>query len=479
MEREYTANENVSESMTETENKNASEGGRRERPERIRLSDYIRERGRITEEELAMMIRPLAADLAGLEKAGVTDLPVTSALLYKNDDGGLSLLPDICGQEGRQSGGGYVYALCEILYEGVSGRKPPSRMLRILFDEMQPLEECGVKADASFRKIMEKGLHLEAGDSYRDCTELEQELSSWLARRRQKKKERNYRRTGAALLLAVTALLVIQVSERGEEKLRSMLETWSGREDAIRFNWLERINEKAEHWTNGAQIGEPAVTMEYSCEEDWKKNGGDYYYNLSDLSERLETLQVPYAIGTAGKNGEKLVIRMKQADMSEFLMEILCSYGSLYLEDQQGSRELLSEAKIVPEMREQDDSGWHVTFRGTSESTQKFLQNAEEKQEMIYLCFRNDQLAELKLAQIPELKENRYDLFFTKMLLGDGKVTEEMNRIADLLKVIDQYGNMKSSFSLELVQYSSSEAEAGERQEWRKEWELTQTSDVR
>ena len=65
------------------------------------------------------------------------------------------------------------------------------------------------------------------------------------------------------------------------------------------------------------------------------------------------------------------------------------------------------------------------------------------------------------------------------MLLGDGKVTEEMNRIADLLKVIDQYGNMKSSFSLGLVQYSSSEAEAGERQEWRKEWELTQTSDVR
>ena len=56
----------------------------------------------------------------------------------------------------KQGSGDYCYDICEIFYICRSRQMSPKRILRLLFDEMQPLAKVDPKGDALLHQIMEK-----------------------------------------------------------------------------------------------------------------------------------------------------------------------------------------------------------------------------------------------------------------------------------------------------------------------------------
>jgi len=56
----------------------------------------------------------------------------------------------------KQGSGDYCYNICEIFYICRSRQMSPKRILRLLFDEMQPLAKVDPKGDALLHQIMEK-----------------------------------------------------------------------------------------------------------------------------------------------------------------------------------------------------------------------------------------------------------------------------------------------------------------------------------
>ena len=56
----------------------------------------------------------------------------------------------------KQGSGDYCYDICEIFYICRSRQMSPKRILRLLFDEMQPLANVDPKGDALLHQIMEK-----------------------------------------------------------------------------------------------------------------------------------------------------------------------------------------------------------------------------------------------------------------------------------------------------------------------------------
>lgn len=101
------------------------------------LKDLLSSEERVAELKICDMFGTLLNVLDRLQKAEICELPVDPEHLYIQEDGSLWLWPDLMNCTESD----YVYEVCAIIYQCLTGIKPPDRIIRILIDEMETLEK--------------------------------------------------------------------------------------------------------------------------------------------------------------------------------------------------------------------------------------------------------------------------------------------------------------------------------------------------
>lgn len=78
-----------------------------------------------------------------------------------------------------------------------------------------------------------------------------------------------------------------------------------------------------------ADIGHPSVTVSYEQNEQYGTGmtKGEWAYLLVTLKERLDTLQLPYAIGSGKNNSQRIILELNGQDLSAFYADTLMQNG--------------------------------------------------------------------------------------------------------------------------------------------------------
>lgn len=208
---------------------------------------------------------------------------------------------------------------------------------------------------------------------------------------------------------------------------------------------------------------------------------GDFFHNINGLADRLEMLNVPYSIGTVHGDYDRLVVKMRQSDTSEFIGRILLmdSYD-LSIQDYWGN-EINDIQTIEPEKNEKESFVWKVGVECFSDDMQEFAQNILDGDGYVYLIGPGKYpLGRAKLEKIPEGKkaatddrQEEYELFFDESYLGkSGKFTKNMNVVVDFLNKMREAYGLNTDFSLKKVQFSEKKEIAVSRSTVRKSWEI-------
>ena len=175
-----------------------------EEPKGESLGIYCKQKEKMPQEQLVEKLLILLSCFQKLETAGIEDLFLQEVFVGKNGD--FSILPAF---ESRQKGSGdYCYDICEIFYICRSRQMPPKRILRLLFDEMQPLAKVDPKGDALLHQIMEKGLEIDPEQTYQSVRELQEALRDWLEKQKPKQEEK-WRRITKTVMITFGCLLLL------------------------------------------------------------------------------------------------------------------------------------------------------------------------------------------------------------------------------------------------------------------------------
>lgn len=148
--------------------------------------------------------------------AELDDLPVAVEKIYHQEDGMLSFFACVTECAERTD---YVYELCELFYEGITGKKPPQKQIRILYDEMEPLSKCQPKLDGALAAIIEKGLQVEPEKSFASLSELEMALADWEKQQEKKKRGVPYRIAGCVLCAVLLGIGLLGLYQKYEEQI--------------------------------------------------------------------------------------------------------------------------------------------------------------------------------------------------------------------------------------------------------------------
>lgn len=92
----------------------------------------------------------------------------------------------------------------------------------------------------------------------------------------------------------------------------------------IPVKWEKKMISEGESQCLEDEISMPAVCMEYGAlGRDEEIEEGDWIENICNLTDILETLEIPYAMGNSAKERYSVIIKTAQKDMNPFLAEIL------------------------------------------------------------------------------------------------------------------------------------------------------------
>lgn len=248
--------------------------------------------------------------------------------------------------------------------------------------------------------------------------------------------------------------------------------------EEIPTDWINRSSDLFTNWMSEDQVEEPSVKLKYGAYKK-KMDEGDYYHNLGDLAERLECLEIPYAIGTEKDNKNIFVIKVRQKDMSEFVADILGEVGEtsqIRLTDRWGKQLYFSNCEIKAE-----DDKWTLCFESTNKNMKEFMTSVLEDDGNVYLkaAYSYD-IAKLKLKEMPagtggeeEYDKKYYELTFDNALMSkSGKFSKDMKILAELFNILGQEGKMNTDYNLKYSQYSSKEQVVSEKEESRSAWEF-------
>ena len=72
----------------------------------------------------------------------------------------------------------YTYTVSGIMYNCLTGKTVPDKAVRILFDELEPLDEADPEGDTRLHKIIEKGLETDPDLAYRTPLEFAEALKN-------------------------------------------------------------------------------------------------------------------------------------------------------------------------------------------------------------------------------------------------------------------------------------------------------------
>lgn len=140
------------------------------------LAKYMETHEKITQEWISRSFSYLLITLDKLEKSGLCDLAVTPDKLYIQDDGCMWFFPELRKDPGEMAD--YTYTVSGIMYNCLTGKTVPDKAVRILFDELEPLDEADPEGDTRLHKIIEKGLETDPDLAYRTPLEFAEALKN-------------------------------------------------------------------------------------------------------------------------------------------------------------------------------------------------------------------------------------------------------------------------------------------------------------
>ena len=203
------------------------------------LQEYFDRKGRIEAGRLFQLLYPLMVTLEKIHKSGVVHRDISPDNIKFTDDpdgaAGIKLIDfgsardymddrtyTIELKEGYAPPEQYsgheqgpwtdVYALCAVLYRGITGQKPIRSLLRKIKDELLMPSQMGIPIDPKLEKILKKGLNIEKEKRYQNLEELLAELKPILY---PKKKNTGGNKKGKIFLAASIAACVLAAGGYG------------------------------------------------------------------------------------------------------------------------------------------------------------------------------------------------------------------------------------------------------------------------
>lgn len=203
------------------------------------LQEYFNRKGRIEAGRLFQLLYPLMVTLEKIHKSGVVHRDISPDNIKFTDDpdgaAGIKLIDfgsardymddrtyTIELKEGYAPPEQYsgheqgpwtdVYALCAVLYRGITGQKPIRSLLRKIKDELLMPSQMGIPIDPKLEKILKKGLNIEKEKRYQNLEELLAELKPILY---PKKKNTGGNKKGKIFLAASIAACVLAAGGYG------------------------------------------------------------------------------------------------------------------------------------------------------------------------------------------------------------------------------------------------------------------------
>ena len=205
----------------------------------ISLQDYFDRKGRIEAGRLFQLLYPLMVTLEKIHKSGVVHRDISPDNIKFTDDpdgvAGIKLIDfgsardymddrtyTIELKEGYAPPEQYsgheqgpwtdIYALCAVLYCGITGQKPIRSSIRKMKDELLMPSQMGIAIDPKLEKILKKGLNIEREKRYQNLEELLTELKPILY---PKKKNTGDNKKGKIFLAASIAACVLAAGGYG------------------------------------------------------------------------------------------------------------------------------------------------------------------------------------------------------------------------------------------------------------------------
>lgn len=189
-----------------------------EKPCGNRMDKVLAENKTLSEIEVYQAFDPLIESLERLYKAKIKWLPVKSENLYFQEDGSLRLYPEIMNPINDTED--YVYQISESIYQCLSGKRTQGFLLRILYDELLPLNQLNPKADADFIGIVSKGMELERDSSYMSLSELKEALDIWKAEKGQNDYKKRYLLVSGTVFAIMIICILFGLYTKYEEQIR-------------------------------------------------------------------------------------------------------------------------------------------------------------------------------------------------------------------------------------------------------------------
>lgn len=205
----------------------------------ISLQEYFDRKGRIEAGRLFQLLYPLMVTLEKIHKSGVVHRDISPDNIKFTDDpdgaAGIKLIDfgsardymddrtyTIELKEGYAPPEQYsgheqgpwtdIYALCAVLYCGITGQKPIRSSIRKMKDELLMPSQMGIAIDPKLEKILKKGLNIEREKRYQNLEELLTELKPILY---PKKKNTGGNKKGKIFLAASIAACVLAAGGYG------------------------------------------------------------------------------------------------------------------------------------------------------------------------------------------------------------------------------------------------------------------------
>lgn len=256
------------------------------------------------------------------------------------------------------------------------------------------------------------------------------------------------------------------------------------------IHWEKKITSILKNWVDESEIPEPSVILEYdrdaSLFSEIQSDKGDYYHNIGDLAQRLETLDIAYALGNVEGDFDRLAVKVRQKDMSDMVADILGSQEPISIQnvwrDSLWTSEISLSTGSISGADKQTE--WKTVFECNEDMMKDFAESAIKSNGYAYLygplkyC-----IGKAKLTEVPQGKElednsvdignKKYEITFTETDLGStGYFTKGMNSLADMLANISDQYNLNDDFKLSGVQYNENGRMVSEKKESRTAWEV-------
>ena len=293
----------------------------------ITLKQYLKEKGRISPEDIQMLMVPLMESLDEIHSQGLIhrDISPDNIMVLSNGDIKLMdfgaaraytdfgerslsvvLKPGYAPPEQYQSHGVQgpwtdIYALCATIYKCITGRTPPDAIQRVMDDTLQLPSDFGVILPASMEMALIKGMSISPQQRYQDikafCDDFYRMTEPVISERRNKEKAEPQEKSpqnknGFIKIVAVILCIVLgcggigcYFAAKNQTKESSKTASSSGTSDNTQFSIESPIIEEDSSMEAGQKVTWDCLWFGSYPQEEITEDDGAIYTDLKNTED--------------------------------------------------------------------------------------------------------------------------------------------------------------------------------------------------